>query len=76
MLDYTWYFKKNVLQKLIDNTYIISFYMLYILSTNRSKQMLIVHKNHCQGFLGFHSLHGILFLVQQLQENLLFTMNY
>lgn len=35
--------------------------------------MLIVHKDQCQGFLGFRSLHGILFLVQQLQGNILFT---
>jgi len=41
----------------------------------RSKQMLIVHKDRpMPRFLGFYSLHGLLFLVQQLQENnLLFT---
>lgn len=32
--------------------------------------MLIVHKDHCQGFWGSISLHGILFLVQQLQVNI------
>ena len=45
------------------------------MSTNDIKTDVNCSQRHqCQGFLGFHSLHGLLFLVQQLQENnLLFT---